>query len=127
MTSTNRTIVTKRVGQGLAATALIAGLAIGAAATAGAKPYNRDAYYRCINNGGYIDECCIMADGEVVYDPGGPSLDLLGAVEGSRKRATGAGTDHDPAGTAEPADTAVEPFDPGAPRAQQRNPGTVIR
>jgi hypothetical protein len=71
MTSTNRTIVTKRVGQGLAATALIAGLAIGAAATAGAKPYNRDAYYRCINNGGYIDECCIMADGEVVYDPEG--------------------------------------------------------
>jgi hypothetical protein len=62
-------MVTKRISQGLAAAALIAGLAIGSAATAGA--YSRDTYYRCINNFGYIDECCISAHGEIVYDQEG--------------------------------------------------------
>jgi hypothetical protein len=49
----------------------MAGIAIGAAAIAGAIPYDRDAYYRCINNGGYIDVCCITANGEIVYDTEG--------------------------------------------------------
>jgi hypothetical protein len=71
MTSLNRTAIAKRLVQGLAATALITGLAIGSAATAAATPYNRDGYYRCINNGGYIDVCCIQNDGEVIYDQEG--------------------------------------------------------
>jgi hypothetical protein len=71
MTSTKRTTIATRIGQGLAATALITGLAIGEAATAGATPYNRDGYYRCIINGGYIDECCIRNGGETIYDPEG--------------------------------------------------------
>jgi len=71
MTSTHRTTLAARISQCLAATALISGLAIGTAATAAAKPYNRDGYYRCINNGGYIDVCCIQNDGEVIYDQEG--------------------------------------------------------
>jgi hypothetical protein len=69
--STTRATLPTRINQCLAATALMAGIAIGAAAIAGATPYNRDAYYRCIINGGYIDVCCINANGEVVYDQEG--------------------------------------------------------
>lgn len=71
MTSTLPTTIPTRVSKCLAATALMAGIAIGAAAIAGAKPMNWDEYNRCIINGGYIDVCCINAGGDPEYDDEG--------------------------------------------------------
>jgi hypothetical protein len=74
MTSTNHTTIATRtrtrtrISQCLAATALMAGIAIWAAAIAGAT---RDGYNRCIINGGYIDECCINNNGDPILDPEG--------------------------------------------------------
>jgi hypothetical protein len=49
MTSTNRTTIATRVGQCLAVTALIAGIAFGSAATAGAEPvWDLDEYDKCM-------------------------------------------------------------------------------
>ena len=58
MTSTKRTTLRTRVSQCLTAIALMAGIAVGAAAIAGATPMDWDKYYRCVIRGGYIDECC---------------------------------------------------------------------
>jgi len=71
MTSTHRTAIASRARQCVAATALMAGIAIGAAALAGATPMNWDSYNRCIINGGYIDVCCINAGGDPEYDDEG--------------------------------------------------------
>jgi hypothetical protein len=72
MTSTTRTTIATRVSQCVAATALMAGIAIGAAAIAGAKPtMDWDSYNRCIINGGYVDVCCINAGGDPHYDDEG--------------------------------------------------------
>jgi hypothetical protein len=72
MTSTHRTIIPTRISQCLAAIALISGLTIGVAATAGAKRVlDWDSYYRCINNGGYVDVCCINAGGDIHFDDEG--------------------------------------------------------
>jgi hypothetical protein len=70
MTSICRATIAARVSQCLAATAIMTGIAIGAAAIAGAT-FNRDAYDRCIIRGGYLDECCIYAGGGVIYDAEG--------------------------------------------------------
>jgi hypothetical protein len=71
MTSTNRTPIAAHISQSVAATALMAGIAIGAAAIAGAKPMDWDSYNRCIINGGYVDVCCINAGGDPEYDAEG--------------------------------------------------------
>ncbi len=70
MTSTHRTTIPKGVNQCLAATALMASIAIWAAAIAGATPA-QDGYNRCIINGGYIDVCCIENNGDPIYDADG--------------------------------------------------------
>jgi hypothetical protein len=100
MTSTDRTTIATRVGQGLAAAALMAGLAIGAAGTAGAERVwdigkydfcmlsapdiedNPVAYYDyksycCTHSGGDWDydaqECFAPAPAENVPQPRGPT------------------------------------------------------
>jgi hypothetical protein len=65
MTSTKHTTIPTRISQCLAATALMAAIAIWTAAIAGAT---RDGYNRCIINGGYIDECCINNNGDPIID-----------------------------------------------------------
>ena len=70
MTSTNRNTLATRISQGVAVAALAAGLAIGSAATAAAN-FDRDKYNSCIIRGGYIDECCIYAGGDIILDKDG--------------------------------------------------------
>lgn len=82
MTSTNRTTIATRISQGLALTALAAGLAIGSAATANAES-NLDQYNRCIINGGYIDDCCIKASGDPIIDPDGWTVGCWYFADGS--------------------------------------------
>jgi hypothetical protein len=76
MTSTNRTTIPARLSQSLAAAALIAGLAIGAAATASAeRTWDIGVYDACWNSGlgrGYsqaefdqhVQGCCIKSGGD---------------------------------------------------------------
>ncbi len=71
MASTHRATITSSVSQCLGATALMAAIAIGAAAIAGATKMDWDSYNRCIINGGYVDVCCINAGGDPEYDDEG--------------------------------------------------------
>ncbi|HEX9835165.1 MAG TPA: hypothetical protein VGA66_19150, partial [Mycobacterium sp.] len=68
MTSTHRTTIATRISRCLAATALISGLTIGVAATAGAdREWDLDVFDKCIaneNNGYTYVECCFLSGGE---------------------------------------------------------------
>ena len=66
MTSTNRTPISTRVSQCLAATALMAGLAIAAASVATAEPeWDIEVYDKCIERGtDKVSTCCIVSGGE---------------------------------------------------------------
>jgi hypothetical protein len=66
MISTNRTPIRTRVGQCLAATALMAGLAIGAAANAAAdREWDIATYDWCMKQKSTTaEECCILSDGD---------------------------------------------------------------
>ena len=70
MTSTGPTTIRTRVGQCLAATALITGLACGAHVVANAEPreWDIEVYDKCVERGTGISECCLISGGDLSDD-----------------------------------------------------------
>jgi hypothetical protein len=141
MTSTNNSTIAARVSHGLATAALAAGVALGAAATASAeREWDIGQYDQCIEDGysmprgsdaewhEYQQACCVASGGDWVPAPNpgpwGTNRCVAPAPEAENVPGTPAAT-HDPAGSAEPTGTAVEPDDPHTPGAQQRHPRTL--